>query len=476
MSADGTPFRSRESGLAQKYANHGKITTLMLRNVPTVYTQDMLLDEIIECIRSDACFDFFYLPWDLQNNCNVGYAFINFADVASAERCTRLFTNFSWKRFNSHRSVAKVFPAHIQGLENNIRHLMDRAVAEAHTHYPIIMWKGKKLKLGKVIAALDSKRSRPPMSAPGQLPSAGGLVRVGPRNEAAGRMFDASQPYSADYQAEHRSLDQLPPMRMQFDGYKDLANGLPFSKEPSGACEHLNDWTPEQDILEAMPGFRAALQRKYHPVHYGSVGAARSEDLPAMPAGLWQDAATAQLLAQQSLLLGGYHAPASNPGRTPGRGNCRDANPMLAAMEAYADRGFALGSSEELARLQEWAAGAQTLGGMNLAGMNLGEHLAGMHLGEMPMADLGFFAEAGPVSGGVGVARQAPLSASGARHLPPGLVVSPPLPTALMMPAMAATSPVEAHADVAPANDDARIINARNPDEDVMRRFFAKFG
>jgi len=158
---------NRERGLAQKYSNAGQITTLMLRNIPSMYTQDMLLEEIIDCMGSSDSFDFFYLPWDLQNDCNTGYAFVNFRDVASAERCTRIFTNFSFRKFDSRRTC-RVYPAHIQGLENNLRHLMDRAVAEAHSHYPIIMWKGEKLKLGKVIAALDGQRpNQPPKSAPG---------------------------------------------------------------------------------------------------------------------------------------------------------------------------------------------------------------------------------------------------------------------------------------------------------------------
>jgi len=96
------------------------------------------------------------LPWDQQNDSNIGYAFVNFRTVGAAERCTRIFTNFTFRRFDSPK-CCKVFPAHIQGLENNVLHLMDRAVSEARSHYPIIMWKGKKLKLGKVIAVLESQ-------------------------------------------------------------------------------------------------------------------------------------------------------------------------------------------------------------------------------------------------------------------------------------------------------------------------------
>lgn len=148
--------QTRERELQRKYSNQGKITTLMLRNIPFKYTPDMLLEELIDCMGSLDVFDFFYLPWDQQNDSNIGYAFVNFRTVGAAERCTRIFTNFSFRRFDSPK-CCKVFPAHIQGLENNVLHLMDRAVSEARSHYPIIMWKGKKLKLGKVIAVLESQ-------------------------------------------------------------------------------------------------------------------------------------------------------------------------------------------------------------------------------------------------------------------------------------------------------------------------------
>eukprot|EP00405_Crypthecodinium_cohnii_P036338 CAMPEP_0206540604 /NCGR_PEP_ID=MMETSP0325_2-20121206/9088_1 /ASSEMBLY_ACC=CAM_ASM_000347 /TAXON_ID=2866 /ORGANISM="Crypthecodinium cohnii, Strain Seligo" /LENGTH=383 /DNA_ID=CAMNT_0054038327 /DNA_START=51 /DNA_END=1202 /DNA_ORIENTATION=+ len=190
-SGDGRP--ARERGLAQKYSNSGQVTTLMLRNIPAMYTQDMLLEEIVECMGSSDFFDFFYLPWDLQNDCNVGYAFVNFRDIGSAERFSRLFSNWNFRKFDSRKSC-KVYPAHIQGLENNVRHLMNRAVSEAHTHYPIIMWKGEKLKLGKVIAMLDGQRvQQPPRSAPGRSAGAVAIQDAAPLS-FPGQMQIATRP------------------------------------------------------------------------------------------------------------------------------------------------------------------------------------------------------------------------------------------------------------------------------------------
>lgn len=52
-----------------------KRTTLMIKNIPNKYTQKMLLATVDEHFR--GLYDFFYLPIDFKNKCNVGYAFIN---------------------------------------------------------------------------------------------------------------------------------------------------------------------------------------------------------------------------------------------------------------------------------------------------------------------------------------------------------------------------------------------------------------
>jgi hypothetical protein len=69
-------------GSGQQYHNADSMldeckTTVMLRNIPNKYTRSMLLDRILAC-GFGGTFDFLYLPIDVRNLCNMGYAFVNF--------------------------------------------------------------------------------------------------------------------------------------------------------------------------------------------------------------------------------------------------------------------------------------------------------------------------------------------------------------------------------------------------------------
>jgi len=100
-------------------------TTLMIRNIPNKYTQKMLLATIDAELK--GTYDFFYLPIDFKNKCNVGYAFINLVDTESILRFYDRFNDVRWERFNSEK-VASITYARIQGKEALVSHFRNSSL------------------------------------------------------------------------------------------------------------------------------------------------------------------------------------------------------------------------------------------------------------------------------------------------------------------------------------------------------------
>lgn len=48
-------------------------------------------------------FDFFYLPIDFKNKCNLGYAFVNFTEPKYTARAYDMMHNKRWQEFNSQK-------------------------------------------------------------------------------------------------------------------------------------------------------------------------------------------------------------------------------------------------------------------------------------------------------------------------------------------------------------------------------------
>lgn len=97
----------------------------MIRNIPNKYTKEMMLRLLNEKFK--GCYDFFYLPIDFKNNCNVGYAFINFIDLGSIQPFYEEFNNETWPKFNSDK-ICKIRYARIQGREECEEHFQDTSL------------------------------------------------------------------------------------------------------------------------------------------------------------------------------------------------------------------------------------------------------------------------------------------------------------------------------------------------------------
>eukprot|EP00802_Teleaulax_amphioxeia_P005655 Tamp_05659.p1 GENE.Tamp_05659~~Tamp_05659.p1 ORF type:complete len:786 (+),score=139.56 Tamp_05659:308-2359(+) len=111
-------------------------TTVMVKNIPNKYTQRNLLDLIDGNYAGK--YDFFYLPIDFKNKCNLGYAFINFRNPTSIGPFFREFDQMRWERFNSDK-ICLVTYARIQGKQALVSHFRSSRLMLKHEKYrPLI--------------------------------------------------------------------------------------------------------------------------------------------------------------------------------------------------------------------------------------------------------------------------------------------------------------------------------------------------
>ncbi|KAL7434463.1 hypothetical protein ACHAXH_007243 [Discostella pseudostelligera] len=89
-------------------------SSLMVRNIPNKYTQQMLLSEFADAGHGPDKMDFFYLPIDFKNKCNRGYAFVNFVNYKDIIPFVSEYNHRGWKRFNSDK-ICDITYARIQG-------------------------------------------------------------------------------------------------------------------------------------------------------------------------------------------------------------------------------------------------------------------------------------------------------------------------------------------------------------------------
>ena len=87
-------------------------TTLMIKNIPNKYDMKMLTNEIEQ--NHKGRFDFFYLPIDYGNHCNVGYAFINFLHPIFIIDFYYEYNGYKWKNYKSEK-ICEIKYGWIQG-------------------------------------------------------------------------------------------------------------------------------------------------------------------------------------------------------------------------------------------------------------------------------------------------------------------------------------------------------------------------
>jgi hypothetical protein len=97
----------------------------MIKNIPNKYTMVTFLQEINVDFANK--YDLFYLPIDYSNNCNLGFAFINFVDSMHIILFFDQFRGRKWNKFNSDK-ICELAYAKFQGKSELINHFEKGAV------------------------------------------------------------------------------------------------------------------------------------------------------------------------------------------------------------------------------------------------------------------------------------------------------------------------------------------------------------
>lgn len=110
----------------------------MIRHIPNKYSLKTILEDIDQDFK--GTYDLFYLPLDYFNNCNLGFAFINFVEPMHVLHFYDLFRAKRWRRFNSEK-ICELAYAKFQGKKELIAHFEKGSVMnfESEDKKPLIL-------------------------------------------------------------------------------------------------------------------------------------------------------------------------------------------------------------------------------------------------------------------------------------------------------------------------------------------------
>ena len=93
-------------------------TTVMIRNIPIKYTDEILKESLSEF---NGKYDCLYMPYDYEKNGNKGYAFINFVNPLHILYFYEKFNGKKWLYFESSK-ICELNCAHFQGINEIQKH------------------------------------------------------------------------------------------------------------------------------------------------------------------------------------------------------------------------------------------------------------------------------------------------------------------------------------------------------------------
>ncbi len=113
-------------------------TTLMIRHIPNKYNLYSFLEDINADFK--RTYDVFYLPIDYKNNCNLGFAFINFVDPMHILGFYETFRGKRWRRFKSDK-ICELAYAKFQGKDELQTHFLNGSVIklDSEDKKPVIL-------------------------------------------------------------------------------------------------------------------------------------------------------------------------------------------------------------------------------------------------------------------------------------------------------------------------------------------------
>jgi len=130
-------------------------TTLMIRNVPLMYTQELLMQEW----PSNGTYDFLYLPRTCTEQTNLSYAFINFTTEADAMAFKAKWQKQRLANFSS-RKPLNISYADVQGLEANLAQIREKRARRAKGRQcsPLVILNGEEVAFEEalIILGLDA--------------------------------------------------------------------------------------------------------------------------------------------------------------------------------------------------------------------------------------------------------------------------------------------------------------------------------
>jgi hypothetical protein len=108
-------------------------TTVMIRNIPIKYTDQILTNALSEF---NGKYDCLYMPYDYEKNGNKGYAFINFVNPLHILYFYEKFNGKRWVHFESAK-ICELNVAHFQGINEIQKHAKNYKGQKKPNYYSI---------------------------------------------------------------------------------------------------------------------------------------------------------------------------------------------------------------------------------------------------------------------------------------------------------------------------------------------------